>query len=272
MAEIIKSCPVDSSTKFDDLRPYRDAEINAAMRRIAADKKICEIMGNIYKVNVSGGVAAPVTTGSDYNSHPVWSHDGKTIAFASDKSGNFDVYTMSANGGVPMRLTYNSAADYPQDFTADNKFVLFNSPRNAPAKSVRFPSSRLFYNIYTVPVGGGRPILVSAAGMDVAHYNYAGTKIVFQDRKGYEDDYRKHHGLISIPLSLNLVQSSYGGDFMWSGGVNVNFYPLITVSFSVTRSMIPGLNTIVNRNIIAESNNIIAESNNTNAERIIYGK
>ncbi|MDD3911266.1 MAG: S41 family peptidase [Bacteroidales bacterium] len=150
-------------------------------------------MGNIYKVNVSGGVAAPVTTGSDYNSHPVWSHDGKTIAFASDKSGNFDVYTMSANGGVPMRLTYNSAADYPQDFTADNKFVLFNSPRNAPAKSVRFPSSRLFYNIYTVPVGGGRPILVSAAGMDVAHYNYAGTKIVFQDRKGYEDDYRKHH-------------------------------------------------------------------------------
>ena len=45
------------------------------------------------------------------------------------------------------------------------------------------------------------------------------------------------HGLISIPLSLNLVQSSYGGDFMWSGGVNVNFYPLITVSFSVTRSM-----------------------------------
>jgi hypothetical protein len=48
MAEIIKSCPVDSSSKFDDLRPYRDAEINAAMRRIAADKKIPGIMHYVF--------------------------------------------------------------------------------------------------------------------------------------------------------------------------------------------------------------------------------
>ena len=150
-------------------------------------------MGNIYKVSAGGGVAAPVTTGSDYASHPIWSHDGKMIAYSSDKSGNFDIYVMSANGGVPTRLTYNSAADYPQDFTPDNKYILFSSPRNSPAKSVRFPSPRLFQNVYTIPVGGGRPILVSAAGMDIAHYNSAGTKIVFQDRKGYEDDYRKHH-------------------------------------------------------------------------------
>jgi Tol biopolymer transport system component len=30
---------------------------------------------------------------------PVWSHDGKRIAFASDRHGNFDVYVMPASGG-----------------------------------------------------------------------------------------------------------------------------------------------------------------------------
>jgi tricorn protease len=35
--------------------------------------------------------------------------------------------------------------------------------------------------------------LVSGAGMDRAHYNSKGTQLVFEDRKGYEDPWRKHH-------------------------------------------------------------------------------
>ncbi|MFY0715084.1 PD40 domain-containing protein [Seonamhaeicola sp. NFXS20] len=149
--------------------------------------------GNLYSVDANGGNAVAITTGDAYDGYPVWSHDGKTIAFASDRYGNFDVYTMSAQGGKPTRLTYNSANDFPYDFTIDNKYVLFGSGRDAPASSVRFPSPRLFLNLYNIPVLGGRPILVSAAGAESAHYNNDGTKIIFQDRKGYEDDFRKHH-------------------------------------------------------------------------------
>jgi Tol biopolymer transport system component len=149
--------------------------------------------GNLYSVNANGGPAMAITTGDAYDGFPVWSHDGKTIAFASDRYGNFDVYTMPSKGGMPLRLTFNSANDYPMDFTADNSAVLFGSGREAPAGSVRFPSPRLFLNMYNIPVNGGRPILVSAAGAESAHYNNSGTKIVFQDRKGYEDDLRKHH-------------------------------------------------------------------------------
>jgi len=150
-------------------------------------------MGNIYRVDTNGGTAIPVTTGNDYNMRPVWSHDGKTIAFASDKYGNFDIYTMPVTGGIPIRLTFNSENDYPYDFTIDNNQVLFGSNREAPAKSVRFPGSRYFQNLYTIPVNGGRPVLVTAAGAEDAHYNSNGTKIIFQDKKGYEDAYRKHH-------------------------------------------------------------------------------
>ncbi len=150
-------------------------------------------MGNLYRVKSDGGVAVPITTGDAYDMRPVWSNDGKTIAFASDRYGNFDVFTMPSTGGTPVRLTYASTGDYPYDFSRDDQQVLFGSGRNAPAKSVRFPSPGLFSNLYTIPVKGGRPVLVSAAGAEEAQYSNDGSKIVFEDRKGYEDDLRKHH-------------------------------------------------------------------------------
>ncbi|MBR2135740.1 MAG: PD40 domain-containing protein [Bacteroidales bacterium] len=149
-------------------------------------------MGNLYKVSSDGGQATAITSGDNYSGYPVWSRDGKMIAYASDIYGNFDVFVMPAGGGVPVRLTYNSTADYPYDFTPDGKYVLFGSGRFAPAESIRFPSS-MFKNLYKIPAQGGRPILVTAAGADEANFNSDGTKIVFQDKKGYEDPWRKHH-------------------------------------------------------------------------------
>ncbi|MEP7080606.1 MAG: S41 family peptidase, partial [Ginsengibacter sp.] len=88
---------------------------------------------------------------------------------------------------------YNSANDYPYDFSPDDKSIIFGSARNIQANNIRFYSPRLFQNLYTVPVTGGKAILISGAGMENAHYNSKGSEIVFQDRKGYEDPWRKHH-------------------------------------------------------------------------------
>lgn len=149
-------------------------------------------MGNIYKVSAQGGVAEPLTTGDSHYEHPVWSHDGKTIAYSVDRYGNFDVYTIPAKGGKATRITYHSADDYAYDFTPDNKKVLVGSKRTAPAKSVRFPGTGYFQNLYTVPVDGGRPELLTAAGVDNARFNKKGDQLIFQNVKGYEDYYRKH--------------------------------------------------------------------------------
>ncbi|GLB51124.1 tricorn protease [Neptunitalea chrysea] len=150
-------------------------------------------MGNLYTVSSEGGEAVPLTVGEYYDMRPVWSNDGATIAFASDRYGNFDVYTVSSKGGIPNRVTFHSADDYPYDFTVDNSEVLFGSGRNAPAESVRFPGTRYFQNLYQVPVKGGRIHLITAAGTEESHFNADGSKIIFQDRKGYEDPWRKHH-------------------------------------------------------------------------------
>ena len=149
--------------------------------------------GDLYKISSEGGTATPLTTSEYHEQMPVWSHDGKSIAFASNRYGNFDVFVIPAMGGQAKRLTFNSANDFPSDFTPDDKSVLFSSAHQSTAASVRFPSPRLFMNLYKVDVNTGRPLLISAAGIENAHYDSKAQTIVFQDRKGYEDPLRKHH-------------------------------------------------------------------------------
>lgn len=149
--------------------------------------------GDLYRVASTGGDAIPMTLHEAYDYMPVWSHDGKWIAFASDRYGNFDVYIMPSAGGEAKRLTYNSAPDYPYDFSPDDKNVMFGTNRNDVYTSARFPQRGLFQKLYEVPATGGRSVMVLSAGSEFARYNKSGDKIIFQDRKGYEDAYRKHH-------------------------------------------------------------------------------
>jgi len=67
--------------------------------------------GDIYRIDAKGGAASLLTTSDAHDYMPVWSPDGKWIAFASDRSGNFDIYLMPAEGGTAKRLTYHSAGE-----------------------------------------------------------------------------------------------------------------------------------------------------------------
>jgi len=149
--------------------------------------------GDLYKVPSSGGEAIPLTLHEAYDYMPVWSRDGKWLAFASDRFGNFDVYVMPATGGEAKRLTFHSANDVPYDFTPDGKSVLFGTNRNDIYTSARFPNRNLFQKLYKVPVEGGRSVMFNSAGAEYARFNAKGDKVVFQDRKGFEDPWRKHH-------------------------------------------------------------------------------
>ncbi len=149
--------------------------------------------GDLYKVPATGGDAIPLTIHEAYDFMPVWSHDGKYIAFASDRYGNFDVFIMPSTGGEATRLTYHSATDLPFDFSPDDKHVLFGTNRNDIYTSARFPQRALFQKLYEVPVTGGRSVMYLSAGSEFARFNTKGDKLIFQDRKGYEDAFRKHH-------------------------------------------------------------------------------
>lgn len=148
--------------------------------------------GDIYKVSADGGTAVQLTTHDSYECSPVWSADCKQIAFSSDRHGNLDVFVMSAEGGSATRLTYNSTAEVPQAFTPDGRFVIFGANIQDPAESVMFPSSRL-PELYKVPVKGGRTLQILASPAEMISLAYDGKSFYYQDRKGYEDEWRKHH-------------------------------------------------------------------------------
>lgn len=148
--------------------------------------------GDIYKVDASGGNATPLTLSDAYDFNPIWSPDGKWIAFASDRNGGFDIYLISAEGGEAKRLTYFSTDDIPSYFTEDGKNVVFLSLRTDDVKYTQFPSGRL-PELYTVPVAGGRETQLLSICADDARINKSGDMMLFHDRKGYENDWRKHH-------------------------------------------------------------------------------
>lgn len=151
-----------------------------------------EYKGDIWSVPSAGGTAVPLTISESYEFAPVWSHDGRSIAFASDRYGNFDVFVMPASGGESKRLTFNSAREVPSSFTADDAAILFNGNRQDLATNVQFPTGGMA-ELYSVPAGGGRVSLVLTTPAFDATVDTKGEKIIFHDYKGYESDWRKHH-------------------------------------------------------------------------------
>lgn len=148
--------------------------------------------GDIYQVAATGGTAVPVTLSEAYDFMPVFSPDGKTIYFASDRYGNFDVFSVPLQGGTTKRLTFNSSGDYPQCVSPDGKRVIFTASRVDNAAMSQFPYGALG-EIYSVGIDGGREKQELSITAENIKWNKSGTKMLFHDKKGYEDPWRKHH-------------------------------------------------------------------------------
>lgn len=145
--------------------------------------------GDIFTVPSSGGTAKQITSNAAFDSYPVWSPDGNHIAFASNREGSIDVWVMDANGGIPKRVTTNSGSEYPLRWK-DNYTIMFKASIMPTAKSIIFAGS--YPQVYTVGMDGGRPKLFSDITMDALDINASGD-VIYIDRKGYEDEWRKHH-------------------------------------------------------------------------------
>lgn len=164
----------------------RDVKLSPDGSRIAFTYK-----GDIYTVPSAGGAATRLTTEPSYESAPIWSPDGRTIAFASDRNGGKDIYTIPAIGGAATRITFNSAAETPESFSADGKEIYFSAQIQDPASSPAFPS-RVLSELYAVPVKGGATTrILPTPAVHLALLPDG--RFLYEDVKGMEDQWRKHH-------------------------------------------------------------------------------
>lgn len=148
--------------------------------------------GDIWTVPATGGRASRLTSLPSYEASPVWSPDGKRIAFSSDRHGNSDIFVMDAAGGQATRLTSDSASETPEAFTPDGSEVLYSASIQAPASSAAFPSGRMGQLWAARADGSGvrRQVLATPA-LTPAFLPDGG--FIYQDVKGFENEWRKHH-------------------------------------------------------------------------------
>ena len=147
--------------------------------------------GDVYTVSANGGRAIQLTTNPAHDTAPVWSPDGQQIAFASDRLGSMDIYVVNKDGGIPTRLTTHSGNETPIVFK-DKDHILFQANILPSTEDMQFPSSQ-FPQVYEVSTAGGRPVMFSSMPMEDISISADGKTILYHDRKGYEDPWRKHH-------------------------------------------------------------------------------
>jgi hypothetical protein len=82
---------------------------------------------DIYRQRIEGSAITQLTDDASNDVMPVLSPDGKTIAFASDRSGNWDLYLMDAEGGPAVQLTNDRTHDIHPSFSPDGKHLVYSS-------------------------------------------------------------------------------------------------------------------------------------------------
>ncbi len=157
--------------------------------------------GDLWIVPVEGGAARRLTAHPASDRYPVWSRDGRSIAFASDRHGHPDVFVVPSDGSAPpRRLTFASTAEQPLDFTADGGAVLFASRRDEAV--LRTPA------LYTVPAGGGTAALAQDALGHWAAYAPDGRSLAFV-RGGTPWTRRGYRGAANRDLWLRDPDGAY---------------------------------------------------------------
>jgi tricorn protease len=148
--------------------------------------------GYLWTVPREGGAARQLTTGGHENA-PVFSPDGKWIAFTANYDGNRDVFVIPALGGEPRRLTWHPGQDGAVGWTPDGKKVLFVSDRDAFADITRF---------YTVPAEGGvAEVLPMWRAVDGA-YSADGEKIAYVPNLKWQAAWKRYKGGQTTPIYI----------------------------------------------------------------------
>ncbi len=109
--------------------------------------------GEIWTVSATGGTAQLLVSHPANESRPLYSPDGKRLAFVSTRTGNGDIYVLNLETGDLQRLTFDDSNDQLDAWSRDGNWLYFSSS----SKDISGMN-----DIFRVSATGGTPMLVSA--------------------------------------------------------------------------------------------------------------
>ena len=141
---------------------------------------------NIWETRIhdgGGSRATKLVWSSDQNDSPRYSPDGQSLAFASDRTGVWEIWVSRADGGDPRQVTSFRAG-------------LSGSPRWSPdSRQIAFDSRQEDYSgIYIVPASGGTPKRITEKTSDnmLPCWSHDGQWIYFNsNRSGSREIWKK---------------------------------------------------------------------------------
>jgi Tol biopolymer transport system component len=123
----------------------------------------------IFVVDAEGGTPRPLVQDSFSNNVPSWSIDGEWIFFASNRSGEWQVWKVKKSGGDPVQVTKQGGFAATQ--SRDGEYLYYAKHNNESP------------DIWRVPVGGGyeTPIYPGIRPLDWAAWTVLHNGILFVD-------------------------------------------------------------------------------------------
>jgi tricorn protease len=187
---------------------------------LSADRIAFLYADDVWTVAREGGEAQRLTSVGMVAAGPYFSPDHTQIAYSTKARGLADVYVISAQGGVPRRLTWDPTGCEVAGWTADGKEVLFTS-----ARSSHSPYPRL-YRVRADGVGAAVALpLPSAAG---GSFSADGGTLAYVPFQQWQQAWKHYRGGQTTPVWLVNIktlelekiprENSNDGSPVWSGG------------------------------------------------------
>jgi tricorn protease len=109
--------------------------------------------GDIWTVPATGGVASLLVSHTANEARPLYSPDGRYLAFISSRTGGGDIYLLTLATGDLKRLTFDDGLDQLDGWSRDGRWIYFSSTSRDIGG---------LNDLYRVSVNGGTPMTVSA--------------------------------------------------------------------------------------------------------------
>lgn len=141
--------------------------------------------GDVWVAPATGGRAYAITSNVELDALPIFSPDGRWIAFSSRRNGNWDIFVVPADGGEAKQMTFSGATEIASDWSPDGKYLIYAGTGDNPQDSA----------LYSLDVSTLRfkKLTEDYKGISEANFSPDGARLVFQ-RSGFPWSRPRYHG------------------------------------------------------------------------------